>query len=168
MTQAEHFSDGATHSGLAWVIGRHGAPTVRWHNGETGGYHGFVAFDRERQLGVVLLANAVGMKLDELGDALLTLAAGGHPTLSLPPLAHVAPERLSALAGKYVLGLATLTLTADGDKLFAQISGQPRLRIYPVDDTHFRWRVVDAALQVDGKTAILRQNGREIVWQRAQ
>lgn len=63
-----------TDIGLGWHIGtRTGA---RWHNGQTGGYHSFVAFVPGRQVGVVVLTNASGGIIDTLGTQLLQLMLG--------------------------------------------------------------------------------------------
>jgi CubicO group peptidase (beta-lactamase class C family) len=57
--------------GLGWHITK---ANVLWHNGQTGGYHSFVAFDRKAKVGVVLLTNTATMDVDKLGTrALATL-----------------------------------------------------------------------------------------------
>ena len=42
--------------GLGWFVGPDD-PGVRWHNGGTGGFHSFAAFDADRGVGVVVLSN---------------------------------------------------------------------------------------------------------------
>jgi CubicO group peptidase (beta-lactamase class C family) len=59
---------------LGWHVRPDG--DILWHNGETGGYHSYVAFRPDRTIAVVLLSNsAVGM-VDELGLRLMKLLAG--------------------------------------------------------------------------------------------
>ena len=56
--------------GLAWHISRAG---IHWHNGQTGGYHSFVAFDEKAKVGVVLLTNTASMDVDKPGNETLRM-----------------------------------------------------------------------------------------------
>ncbi|MBT7805544.1 serine hydrolase [Candidatus Poribacteria bacterium] len=62
---------------------------------------------------------------------------------------------------------AVLTVTVEDDSLFAQLSGQPRMEIFPKSDTEFFWKVVDAQVTfvVDEQGmvthAVHKQGGRE-------
>ena len=74
---------------------------------------------------------------------------------------------LDAILGQYQYGRAELmTVTRDGDTVFAQLTGQPSFPIFPKSATEFEWRVVVAkvsfAKDADGKVtkAIHTQNGR--------
>jgi CubicO group peptidase (beta-lactamase class C family) len=60
--------------GLAWHIGKRTG--ARWHNGQTGGYHSFVAFVPEKQVGVVVLCNNGGGMVDTIGTQLLLTMLG--------------------------------------------------------------------------------------------
>ena len=63
---------------LAMALGWHFNPQekVYWHNGQTGGYHSFVAFQNERKVGVVVLCNTASGTVDQLGNQLLRLLLG--------------------------------------------------------------------------------------------
>jgi CubicO group peptidase (beta-lactamase class C family) len=54
---------------------------VFWHNGETGGYHSFIALQKDSKIGVVILSNTASGAVDELGwkliDLLLRQATAG-------------------------------------------------------------------------------------------
>jgi CubicO group peptidase (beta-lactamase class C family) len=73
-----------------------------------------------------------------------------------------------AFVGKYDYGAgkAILTVSREGDRLFAQLTGQPKFEIFPKSPTEFFWKVVDAQVQFvkndAGKTtkAIHHQGGR--------
>jgi CubicO group peptidase (beta-lactamase class C family) len=54
---------------LGWHVSKY---NVHWHNGQTGGYHSFVAFDKKAKVGVVLLTNTATMEADKLGTGALT------------------------------------------------------------------------------------------------
>ncbi len=73
---------------------------------------------------------------------------------------------LDAILGKYQYGPgAVLTVTRDGDSVFAQLTGQPKFQIFPKSATEFEWRVVQASVKFskdkDGKVtkAVHTQNG---------
>lgn len=153
--------------GFGWHITGN---NIRWHNGGTGGYHSFVGFNREKKQGVVILCNSSVNEVDALGMGLLKLLAGEEVA---PPkvrkIAKVKPETLQKYVGEYELAPGfILTITRDGEKLSAQATGQPRIRIYPESETKFFLRVVDAQLtfvtDADGKVekAILHQNGQDV------
>jgi len=59
---------------LGWHVRAEG--DILWHNGETGGYHSYVAFRRDRRIGVVVLSNSAVGVVDELGLRLMKLLAG--------------------------------------------------------------------------------------------
>jgi D-alanyl-D-alanine-carboxypeptidase/D-alanyl-D-alanine-endopeptidase len=65
-------------SGGSIALGWHIRPdgNVLWHNGQTGGYHSFVAFQKERRIGVVLLSNSAVGAVDPLGNRLIDVLAG--------------------------------------------------------------------------------------------
>ena len=61
---------GSPSVGLAWVVNTDG--TV-WHNGQTGGYHSFLAFQPESNTALVLLSNSSSSDVDQAGFQLLKL-----------------------------------------------------------------------------------------------
>lgn len=74
-------------------------------------------------------------------------------------------EEAEAFVGKYLYGLAIMTVTRDGTQLFAQLTGQPKFPIFPTAENEFEWRVVEARVKFekneDGKVtkAVHTQNG---------
>lgn len=50
-----------------------------------------------------------------------------------------------------------MTVTREGDHLFAQLTGQPKFEIFPKSETEFVWRVVNAQV-----TFVKDQNGKVI------
>ncbi|NUR83392.1 MAG: beta-lactamase family protein [Nonomuraea sp.] len=62
--------EGKERIGYAWYTTVFGDRTVTWHNGGTGGFRGFVGFDRQAGRGVVVLGNTDG-DLDPVGLRLL-------------------------------------------------------------------------------------------------
>ena len=56
----------------------------------------------------------------------------------------------------------TITVTVEGDRAFAQLTGQGRNPIFPQSETMFFLKVVDAQLEfaADASSVVLHQNGR--------
>ncbi len=63
----------------------------------------------------------------------------------LPAVVKVDPQRYDAYVGKYDYGQGrVMTITREGDGLFAQLTGQPKLEIFPKAETEFFWKAVRA------------------------
>lgn len=157
-------SEGGPPMGLGWHIDAKGR---RWHNGETGGYHAFMAFDPKADHGVVVLANTASGHVDALGRDVLAILGGATPEPpEVPPVAAVAPEVMDALTGTYALrpGLV-FTVERIGRRLAVRLTGQPTFRVFPVSEAEWRYRVVDASLTFERdeegtvRGLVLHQNG---------
>lgn len=60
----------------------------------------------------------------------------------------VNPELFEAYVGRYEYpGGAILTVTREGKRLFAQMTGQGKFELFPSSATEFFWKVVDARIQ---------------------
>jgi hypothetical protein len=61
-----------------------------------------------------------------------------------------------------------MTVTREGQRLFAELTGQPRFEIFPRSESEFFWKVVNAQVRFvkddNGKVlkAIHRQGGSEL------
>lgn len=153
---------------LGWMIAADGR--TLWHNGGTGGYHSFAAFDATAKRGVVVLCNTSSDLVDQLGMNLMrSLAGHAVEPPSLAKAIEVAADVLARYAGRYQLAPGVeLTVTADGGKLSAQLTGQDAFRVYAKSDHEFFYRVVPARLVFvendagEVEKVVLHQNGREI------
>lgn len=152
--------------GLGWFINPTGSGEIVWHNGRTGGFASFAGFERNSGNAVVLLSNmSTDAGINDIGMHLL------DPSLPLreQPMPRVAveidPAVLSEYVGDYVLAPGvTLSITTQDDKLFAQLTGQGALEIFPESETDFFYKVVDAQITFspeDG-TLVLHQNGQNL------
>ncbi|HVV70658.1 MAG TPA: DUF3471 domain-containing protein [Verrucomicrobiae bacterium] len=79
---------------------------------------------------------------------------------------RVDPSKFDSLVGQYELAPdQVFTIRRDGDKLRAQLTGQPSFQVFPESETEFFYTVVDAQLTFvkdkDGKVTelVLHQNG---------
>lgn len=148
----------------AWhVLLRKGDPII-WHNGGTGGYQSFMGFDPQAKLAVVVLSNAsTGMGIDDIGRHLLDREL----PLSSPPQPHTEvpadPKTFDAFAGRYQLAPNfVITVSRDGDKLYAQATGQARFQIFPEGPGKFFAKVADVQIAFSADSLTLRQNGRDM------
>ena len=88
---------------MNWMLAELGGRTWHAHEGGTGGFSSFVAFDREGGRGVIVLSDTAVHSLGGLGGLGLHLADVSQP-LEKPRKATAAPaELLDALAGAYTL-----------------------------------------------------------------
>lgn len=169
-------------SGMAVGLGWHFNPdgTTLWHNGSTGGFSSMMLIDKSRGSAVVVLSNgAAAGDITLAGDAIMGwLQTGEVPN---PPAVQrareVSGEHLDHLVGEYVSPIGfSIHVTREGGRLGAQLTGQPRFRVYPGEDSkapaRFVYRVVEAALVFefaedgDVVAVTLEQNGAKMRAQR--
>lgn len=134
--------------GLGWhILSKYGTEII-WHNGGTAGYHSFIGFDKQKGIGVVVLSNSV-TDTDDIGFHLLE---SKYPLSKYEPLKErkaikVDPKILETYVGQYQLTpTLTITITREGDKLYAEVTGQQKIEIYAESETDFFITVVDAQL----------------------
>jgi serine-type D-Ala-D-Ala carboxypeptidase/endopeptidase len=133
---------------LAWHIFTSNGKEIIWHNGGTGGYRSFIGFDPKTRVGVVALSNAeTNDGVDDIGHHLLDPMS----PLAKAPKQHkevkVDPKLFDDYVGKYALTPAfVITVTREGDHLFAQATGQPKFEIFPEGERDYFLKVVDAQI----------------------
>ncbi len=156
--------------GLGWLIRKTSDDEIVWHNGGTGGYRSFVGYLVGARTGVVVLSNTfTATGVDDIGMHLL------DPKVPLIPAPRehkeitVDPKLFDSYVGKYQLAPDfILTVTREGDDLFAQATNQPKFRIFPETRRDFFYKVVDAQLTFEtdeqgrANALVLHQNGRDL------
>lgn len=148
----------------AWhMLMRKGDPII-WHNGGTGGYQSFMGYDPKAKLAVVVLSNAsTSMGIDDIGRHLLDQEL----PLTPPPQPHTEvpadPKTFDAFTGRYQLAPTFfMTISREGDKLYAQATGQGRFQIFPEGPDKFFAKVADVQITFSPDSLTLRQNGRDM------
>lgn len=151
--------------GLGWHILNLSTGNVIWHNGGTGGFRTFAGFNPTLKRGVVILSNT-SFSVDDLGFHSFDPA---FQLTKLKKVVAVSEKILDEYAGSYELAPnAVITVTRQSDKLFAELTGQPRFRIYAESENKFFLRVVDAQVTfnrgADGKieSLTLHQGGDRV------
>jgi len=160
--------------GYGWAISHlRGAEEISHGGGLQGFSSSLLRLPRAR-FTVVVLANALpgppGAEPGALAHLVVELCLGD--TLEPRPVPKIdqtlSPAALEALVGRYDYGIGIMAITRDGDRLFAQLAGQPRAQIFPKSETEFFWKAVDAQVSfvkdTSGKVtkAVHHQNGQTI------
>ncbi|MGA7808097.1 serine hydrolase, partial [Bradyrhizobium sp.] len=149
----------AVRIGLAWITNAKG---IIWHNGQTGGYHGFLGFTADGRRGVVVLANTAA-DTDDLGFATLD---GSAPLAPAHKAVALADASLDDYVGTYKLAdKFLLKVFRANDGLFAQATGQAAFPIFASAPNEFFAKIAgismnftrDAGGAVSG--LVLHQNG---------
>ncbi len=157
--------------GLGWHIARDG--DTRWHNGETGGFHSILFLRTGDQRAVCILANTATPAIDAVAERMVQRLCGSkvEPLEFEKPIV-VEPQSLDRFVGVYELqeGIAVMVTRKDRC-LWAQVTGQPALRILPRGPSEFFYRVVQATIrfQQEGDAVSgleLEQGGRRSTWKR--
>ena len=154
---------------LGWHVTQLGdGRELVWHNGGTGGYRSYMAYEPKSRTGVVVLSNVSEPGVDDIGMHLLDPET---PLIAAPKkfsVITVDPKILESYVGRYQLAPTfILTVTREGDRLFVQATNQPKFELFGENERNFFLREVDAQLTfvVDGNgtatSAILHQNGAD-------
>jgi CubicO group peptidase (beta-lactamase class C family) len=162
--------------GLGWLVTKPSDNEIVWHNGGTGGYRSFLGFEPKTGAGVVVLSNTfTAAGIDDIGMHLLD----SHVPLLPPPKEHKEiafdPKLFDRYVGQYQLAPSfILTVTREGDQLFAQATGQPKVQIFPESEREFFLKVVDAQITFETDSTgratglVLHQNGANMPAKRVQ
>ena len=155
---------------MNWMLLPVGSRTVHVHEGGTGGFSSFVAFDNDRQRGVVILSDTTWNSLGSLGTLGLHLVDSSFPLGKPRKQVAAQDELLDGLVGNYQVGAMKMTLSRKGDALVVQAEGQPAYVMAHDDAGDFYPLDFDALLR-PGRTSsgygfIWMQGGAAIAGQR--
>ncbi|MBJ3786529.1 serine hydrolase [Devosia sediminis] len=155
--------------GLGWFITPTGSGEIVWHNGRTGGFSSFAGFERMSGNGVVVLSNmSTEQGINDIGMHLLDPSLPLREQPKPREAVEIDPAILDGYAGDYLLAPGVvMTVTTEDGKLFAQLTDQPALEIFPESETAFFYRAVEAQVTfdvVDGqaRSLTLFQNGQHM------
>jgi hypothetical protein len=156
-------------SALGWVVDTRGGGEIIWKNGGTGGYRTFIGYSPKTGVGIVALSNAsTAAGTDDIGLHLLDARFPLDVPEGSPRETSVGAKTLDGYLGRYKLGpTSVVTITRDGDQLYAELTGQPRSAIYAKGEREFFYKIVDAQISfqadVQGQITalVLHQGGRD-------
>ncbi len=115
----------------------------------------------------------ISFQRGEKGEIVAVQHSQGGNTFKAAKLAEskvkLSPEIITSILGEYEYGPgAIMKVTNEGEQLFAQLTNQPKMPIFPISDEEFEWHVVEAKVKfvpdAEGKIvkAVHRQNGGTI------
>jgi CubicO group peptidase (beta-lactamase class C family) len=161
--------------GLGWFIFPNDGREIAMHDGGTGGFCAFIAYDPEERIGVVVLSNA--FTPSGVVDIGLHLLNPNVPLASPEPPKqrtgiHIDPEILDNYTGCYQLAPdRILEITRDGDRLFAQAFaeaiGGPRFEVFAESEKNFFVKVTGSQITFEtgpegrAVSLIMHRAGRE-------
>jgi serine-type D-Ala-D-Ala carboxypeptidase/endopeptidase len=149
-------NDAKAQNAMHWMFANLNGRRFLAHEGGTGGFSSFVAFDPAKSFGVVILSDTSLHSLGGLGSLGLHLLDPRVP-LGEPALAQTRPsgpaptlseEDLQAYVGEYPLAPEfVLTVRAEGDRLTVQATGQGRLPLQAIAEDAFENKDVGAVIR---------------------
>ncbi len=139
--------------GFGWVMDDHRKLKRISHSG---GLHGFLSqlsYYPDQTTSVIVLHNASPPVPEMVTSALADEIAELYLWQDMAPRSEaLASDQLDRslwdqFPGQYDYQSAILNVTRDGERWFAQLTGQPRFEIFPASSTRFFWKVVDAQVE---------------------
>ena len=146
-----HIDD--TSIGLGWHVTQNGQHQLHWFSSQANGYSVFIGMNVKVQRGVVVLSNSA-RRIDELGFH--ALAPDAYPLQNLIEQYPLDPGLLANYTGSYqVSPEIVLEVSREGNRLYAQLTSEPKFRIFPQSETRFRYaqgkREINFKLNAKGK-----------------
>jgi hypothetical protein len=146
------------------------------HNGGIEGFNTELAYYPEDKLTVAVLGNLNSPAPEQIATALASLAHGETVTLqSERKEITLDPKVLARYVGAYQMpgSPAVMLITLENNQLISQLTNQGPVPIFPMSETKFFPKVVDAELEFSGTDAegratqmTLHQNGRDMAAKR--
>jgi hypothetical protein len=131
-----------------------------------GGLHGFLSHltrQPEEKVTVTILTNCTPAQVNaspdqaaySIAEYMLWQKMGKQQSYSMD--SSLSATDLKRFEGRYDYGNAmVLAVTAEEDKLFAQMTGQARFQIFPSGNNEFYWKVVEARIKfLDDEAGII-------------
>jgi CubicO group peptidase (beta-lactamase class C family) len=151
---AKNKEDGSnTGYGYGWELSRFRGDQEISHGGGVPGFTSFLLRLPRENFTVVVLANSRPGSPAADPASLAHLVAEVYLGQKLAPRPSykvdrgVSAESFDALVGRYDYGAAILTVTREGDHLFAQLGPQAKCEIFATSATEFFWKAVDAQVE---------------------
>jgi CubicO group peptidase (beta-lactamase class C family) len=146
------------------------------HSGGINGFSSVIVRLPEANVTAIVLANNASVNASDVGRQLLASYYGQPYTVPAPrTIVPFDPARFDQYVGKYELRPDfVMTVTRDGNRFLTQATGQNVIRIFPMSETKFFPKVVDAEItfvkSADGTVThlMLTQGGRSQMARKVQ
>lgn len=139
--------------GYGWVIGQQRGLSMISHAGGLNGFQSNLVRFPDQKVTIIALHNASPAVPDltptsittQLAELFLWQAMEPRETLEVNP--NVSADVYERYVGRYDYGAAVMVVSKQGDRLFAQLTGQPQMEIFPATETKFFWKSVNASVE---------------------
>jgi D-alanyl-D-alanine-carboxypeptidase/D-alanyl-D-alanine-endopeptidase len=134
---------------LGWHVSTQQGREFVWHNGGTGGYSSFVGFCPQSGVGIVVLANSE-IGVDDIAVHLVDPSRPlDKPRREGKDLA-TDPSPFEGYVGRYRLaGNSIVTVSREGNHLFLEAAGQPRVEAFAQNKERGVFKVADAQIKFE-------------------
>ena len=146
-------NDNAMGYGYGWMLGQQRGLPIVHHSGGLQGFVSYLTRFPKQKLTIAVLHNAFPGSGDLEPSGLARMIAEAYLWKEMAPRpSHdvdetVDPNSYVAFVGDYDYGAAIMKVTAEDNRLFAQLSGQPKMEIFPAGPSTFFWKVVEAQVE---------------------
>ncbi|KNY29309.1 serine hydrolase [Pseudobacteroides cellulosolvens] len=158
--------------GYGWVIQGEGKDKEIFHDGALLGFSSIISRYVERNTGIIILTNnnSNGSGIFKIKSDINSILLGKEVDLPVEKKAiTLDAEIIDGLVGNYEIapGLYCI-ITREENHVYAQITGQEKIEVFPESDTKFFYRIVDAQITFVKDTndrlegLIINQNGASI------
>jgi len=125
------------------------------HGGTLPGFTSYFLIDLKTKNGIYIMSNAgeIRQVLEALSKYAIRLLNGEKDIEALPSFKKKEAIEVSGLilqtyVGKYEVAPNVFAdITQEGEKLFVQITGQPKFDLFPYEETKFSLKVMDAQIE---------------------
>ncbi len=133
--------------GFNWITSVSGGKDIIWHNGGTGGYRAFAGIDQAAKKAVFVVTNG-SASVDDIGFHILNTTVPLRKIEKPRASVSLSEEVLEKYVGEYEMSPAVMaTVTREKDKLFGQLTGQPRFELFAEKEDLFFLKAVKADIQ---------------------
>lgn len=133
--------------GFNWIKSNIAEKEVTWHNGGTGGYRSFAGFREDIKKGVYVVTNGSD-SVDDLGMHFLNKEFPLRKKEEPKTVITIDEEVLETYVGEYELNATfSITVTREGNRLFAQATKQPRFELFAEKEDKFFLKAVKASVE---------------------
>lgn len=135
--------------GYGWMLMEKRGLKEIGHGGGLPGWMSYLTRYPQQNLTITILANASPAP-NPVPSVLTDRIAEIYLWQQMKPMESFATEKTVNISddyiGQYDYVGGIMTITREGGQLFAQLTGQPKVEIFPKSETEFFWKVVDAQI----------------------
>ena len=136
--------------GYGWMLMEKRGLKEIGHGGGLPGWASYLTRYPQQNLTIAILANAYPPVPNLIPAVLADTIAEIYLWRQMKSMESFATDKTADISddyiGQYDYVGGIMTITREGDQLFAQLTGQPKFEIFPKSETEFFWKVVDAQI----------------------